>query len=54
MPVNFIGSVAFYFQEELRIAAKELKINIGTICKKPIDGLVEYHLNYRYENHQAK
>ena len=52
VPVNFIGSVAFYFQDELRKAAKELNISIGTICKKPIDGLVEYHLNYQNENQQ--
>lgn len=50
VPVNFIGSVAYYFQEELRIAAQDLTISIGNICKKPIDGLVEYHLNYQYEN----
>ena len=54
VPVNFIGSVAFYFQDELRLAAEELNISIGSICKKPIDGLVEYHLNYQYENQQLK
>lgn len=49
MPVNFIGSVAFYFQDELKEAAAKLNINIGNICKKPIDGLVEYHLNHQLD-----
>ena len=51
-PVNFIGSVAYYFQEELHIAAKNLGIHIGDINKKPIDGLVAYHLNYHYNKLQ--
>ena len=54
IPVNFIGSVAHYFQEELKAAADELGIKIGSICKKPIDGLVAYHLNFHYENQQLK
>jgi N-acetylglucosamine kinase-like BadF-type ATPase len=54
IPVNFIGSVAHFFQDELRMAAQELNITIGNICKKPIDGLVEYHLNYHYEKQQVK
>ena len=44
--VNFIGSIAFVFREELHKAAKELDIKIGRIIQKPIDRLVEYHLNY--------
>ena len=43
---NFIGSVGFHFQDELKIAAKKVGVNIGEINKKPIDGLVDYHLNY--------
>ncbi len=49
MPVNFIGSVAFYFQDELKEAASKLDVKIGGICKKPIDGLVEYHLNHQLD-----
>jgi glucosamine kinase len=50
VPVSFIGSVAFYFQDELKEAANKLGIHIGTINKKPIDGLVEYHLNHQHKN----
>lgn len=53
-PVNIIGSVGFYFQDELKEAAINLGFKIGDICKKPIDGLVEYHLNYKYDNLQLK
>jgi hypothetical protein len=27
-------------------AAKRLSIHVGSIIQKPIDGLVDYHLNY--------
>jgi len=43
VPVNFVGSVAFHFSDELKIAAKQLDINIRSVVKKPINGLVEYH-----------
>ncbi|MBL4652550.1 MAG: ATPase [Flavobacteriales bacterium] len=44
--VHFIGSIGYYFERELRKAAEELRISVGTIIKKPIDGLVQYHMNY--------
>lgn len=53
-PVNFIGSVAYYFQDELKEAACKLGININHINKKPIDGLVNYHLNYYNDKIHSK
>ena len=44
VPCHFIGSVSFHFKEQLLKAAKELNISVGNIIKKPIDGLVKYHL----------
>lgn len=44
LPVNFVGSVAFHFEDELKVAAKRLNINIRSVVKKPINGLVQYHL----------
>ncbi len=44
LPVNFIGSVAFYFKDELQIAAEKLGINLGQVIRKPITGLVDYHV----------
>ena len=45
---HFIGSIAFYFEELLREAADELNINVGTITKKPIEGLVKYHIEHYF------
>ncbi len=46
VPVNFVGSVAFVFQNQLHQIAKEFKVNIGNIIKQPIQNLFEYHLKY--------
>ncbi len=40
---NFVGSIAFYFQEILRKMAVKYAISIKNIVKSPIDGLVAYH-----------
>jgi glucosamine kinase len=44
VPVNFVGSIAFHFQDILRGVAVEFGTKVGRIIKSPIDGLVEYHL----------
>jgi N-acetylglucosamine kinase-like BadF-type ATPase len=46
VPVHFIGSIAFHFEDILKAEAKKLGIEVGNIIKKPIDGLVDYHLKY--------
>lgn len=46
VPVHFIGSIGFFFQDQLKEAAKDSGINLGKIIRKPIDGLVAYHLEY--------
>lgn len=43
---NFVGSIAYYFRDILEDEAKKLGITIGNVVKKPIDGLVEYHLKH--------
>ncbi|MDO5615891.1 MAG: BadF/BadG/BcrA/BcrD ATPase family protein [Cruoricaptor ignavus] len=48
--INFIGSIAYYYEEILRAAAADLHLNIGTIVKKPIERLVEYHKTYILPN----
>jgi N-acetylglucosamine kinase-like BadF-type ATPase len=42
--VHFIGSIGHFFEKELRLAAAELEINVGKIVRKPIEGLVDYHI----------
>lgn len=41
--VHFTGSIAWYFQEEVREAAEKLNIQTGKFIKSPIHGLIAYH-----------
>ncbi len=42
--VNFVGSVAYFFEDVLQEVAKDLGFEIGKIIQKPIASLAEYHL----------
>lgn len=44
-PLGIVGSIAFYFQEELCAVAEEKGVLIGKILEKPIAGLTLYHLS---------
>lgn len=44
--INFIGFVAYIYEDILRSAAAELNLKIGKVVRKPIDALVEYHRAY--------
>ena len=44
LPIHFIGSIAFYLKDELTEVLTDLGLTIGKVHKKPIEGLVEYHL----------
>jgi glucosamine kinase len=46
VPVDFVGSIAYYFEDELRAVAAAMGIHVGVIVKKPIQGLVNYHLQF--------
>ena len=48
--INFIGSIAYYYEDILRAAAAELNLTVGHIVQKPIESLVEYHKKYIF-NH---
>lgn len=43
IPINFIGSIAFYLEDELKIALQNNGMQLGTVIRKPIDGLITYH-----------
>lgn len=43
LEVGFVGSIAFYFNAELREAAEICGIKLGKVMQNPIEGLVEYH-----------
>ncbi|WP_415325480.1 BadF/BadG/BcrA/BcrD ATPase family protein [Chryseobacterium sp. MMS23-Vi53] len=44
--INFIGSIAYYYEDILRSAAADLNLNVGQIVQKPIESLVNYHIQY--------
>jgi N-acetylglucosamine kinase-like BadF-type ATPase len=46
---NFIGSVAFFHEDILREVATEREVRIGSIMKKPLEGLYEYHIKNYFE-----
>ncbi|NUO03695.1 MAG: hypothetical protein HUU01_24030 [Saprospiraceae bacterium] len=43
VPVHFIGSVAYYFQDILKIILEERAMQPGIFIKNPIDRLVAFH-----------
>jgi glucosamine kinase len=45
VPVNFVGSVAYHYQDLLHQVGIEFGATTGRIIKAPIDGLVEYHIS---------
>ena len=45
IPVHFAGSIAFFLQEEIKEIAMEFGFKIGNFQRRPIEGLVNYHIN---------
>lgn len=50
--INFIGSIAFVYEDILRSAAAELNLTVGKIVQKPIESLVEYHKKYIFNQEE--
>jgi len=44
VPVHFIGSIAFYLKDELESILTKHGIKLGNVLRRPIDGLIEYHI----------
>ncbi len=47
VPVHFVGSIGEIFKSCLEEAAAQTGIRLGRIIRKPIDGLVDYHVRYK-------
>ncbi|MDX1277549.1 N-acetylglucosamine kinase [Oceanihabitans sediminis] len=45
VPVHFAGSIAYFSQEEIKEVANEMGFSLGNIEKRPIEGLLKYHIN---------
>ncbi|MBO3116832.1 N-acetylglucosamine kinase [Winogradskyella sp. DF17] len=43
-PVHFAGSIAYFSKEEIKEVADEYGFKVGNFIRRPIDGLVEYHV----------
>lgn len=43
--VNFVGSMASLLSVELRAVCEEEELNVGTIIRRPLENLVNFHLN---------
>ena len=43
VPVHFVGSIAYHFQEILQKCMDERKLKLGNVVRKPIYPLAEFH-----------
>ncbi len=45
VPVHFAGSIAYFLQDEIKAIAKEMNFTVGNFQRRPIEGLVKFHLD---------
>ncbi|MBE9490770.1 MAG: N-acetylglucosamine kinase [Bacteroidetes bacterium] len=45
VPVHFAGSIAYFSQDEIREVANEMGFKVGNFERRPIEGLVNYHIS---------
>ena len=43
LPVSFTGSISWYFQDEVKEAAKNLGLHTKVFMKSPIEGIASFH-----------
>jgi N-acetylglucosamine kinase-like BadF-type ATPase len=44
VPVHFVGSIAFYLKDELQLTFDKYEMTLGNVLRRPIDGLIAYHI----------
>lgn len=44
VPVHFIGSIAYYLKDELQLTFDKYNLQLGNVLRRPIDGLISYHV----------
>ena len=44
VPVHFVGSIAFYLKDELQETFDKYELQLGNVLRRPIDGLIAYHI----------
>jgi N-acetylglucosamine kinase-like BadF-type ATPase len=43
MPLHFIGGIAFGFKDVLKDLCNSYELQLGTVLKNPMEGLIKYH-----------
>ena len=43
LPVHFVGSIAYGFKDVLKELCNSYELELGTVLKDPMDGLIKYH-----------
>lgn len=44
LPLSFVGSIAYYYREQLAKAVSVLGCPLGTVLRSPMEGLIQYHV----------
>lgn len=44
LPIHFVGSIAFIFQDMIKLILAERNMQVGRFIKQPIEALRDYHL----------
>ncbi len=50
--VNFVGSIAYHFQDVLVDLLKSMDLKLGRIIRRPLDGLINYHLTQHAQSNK--
>ena len=45
LPVSFVGSIAWYYKNQLSLILQMQGYQVGTIMQSPLQGLISYHQN---------
>ncbi len=43
LPIHFVGSIAFGFRDVLKDLCSSYELELGTVLKTPMNGLITYH-----------
>jgi len=52
LPVSFVGSIAWFYERQLREAADIAQLEVGVVCRSPLQGLVEFHKNLKHSDNE--
>lgn len=52
VPVHFAGSIAFFSENEIREVADEIGFTVGNFVRRPIEGLVAFHISQLKKENQ--